>query len=404
MTTEPGPDRPRTVLGAVDRAAFVAALTRRLRDAGVPVGLSRTELFARALAAVPPRSRQRLHSVARTTLVSDHADLATFDRVFAAVFDDAVLALDPAARRNQGRVESPDDDRLVTVEAAGPDEAEGSGLPWATLPSVAARADDEDPADVFLPERLPSGLVALADTPFDELDPRQLAQVGSWLDDALAVWPTRRSRRRRAAPSGADIALRSTMHRARGTGWEVIELVRSRPVPRLRRLVMVCDVSQSMQAYVSVYLHLMRAAALHAPAEVFAFSTTLTRLTPVLSHRSPEVALAQASERVVDRFGGTRIATNLRALLQSHHGSAVRGSVLVVASDGWDSDPPEEMTAVMARLALRAHRVIWLNPRVAAEGYEPLVASMAAAWEFCDDVLPAHDLSALAEVVRAITR
>ncbi len=399
---EPSP--PATVLAAVDRAGFVTALTTTLRDAGVRVGLSRSELFARALGVVPPRSRSRVYWTARTTLVDDRHDLATFDAVFAAVFDDAALALDPAARRNAGRVESPDDDRLAPIAGPGPDDAESSDLPWATLPSVTAGSDDDDVADVFLPERLPSAMAALADVPFEELDPEQLALVGSWLDEALIDWPMRRSRRRRASSSGADVALRATLHRARRTGWEAMELVRSRPVPKPRRLVMVCDVSQSMQAYVAVYLHLMRAAAVSAPAEVFAFSTTLTRLTSVLSQRSPEVALAQASAKVIDRYGGTRIATNLGALLHSHQGSATRGALVVIASDGWDSDPPDRLDRVMAAVSRRAHRVIWLNPRVAAEGFEPLVASMAAAWPHCDDVLPAHDLASLADVVRALTR
>lgn len=395
--------QPPTVLGTIDRASFAAALAARLRAAGVPVGFSRTELFVRGITAVPPATRARLRAVARTTLVSDQRDLARFDEVFSAVFDDAVLALDPASRRNAGRVDSPDDDRLLPIRADGPDDVEAGGLPWATLPSVSASSGDEV-TDLFLPERLPSELAAIADTPFDELDPRQLAVVGAWLDEALVAWPTRRSRRHRAARSGANVSLRDTLHRARRTGWEAIDLVSSRPVDKPRGLVLVCDVSQSMQPYVAVYLHLMRAAALTTPAEVFAFSTTLTRLTAVLSHRSPEVAVTRASEKVTDRYGGTRIATNLHRLLHSHHGSAVRGALVVIASDGWDSDPPEQLARVMAGLARRAHRLLWLNPRVAAEGFEPLVASMAAAWPHCDAVLPAHDLNALGDVVSELVR
>ena len=88
---------------------------------------------------------------------------------------------------------------------------------------------------------------------------------------------------------------------------------------------MLCDVSQSMQAHSTAYLHLMRAAVLSADAEVFAFGTSLTRLTPVIAHRSPSVAIEQATAKVSDRFGGTRIASNLRALLASHHGGAPAG-------------------------------------------------------------------------------
>jgi uncharacterized protein with von Willebrand factor type A (vWA) domain len=139
-------------------------------------------------------------------------------------------------------------------------------------------------------------------------------------------------------------------------------------------------------------------------AEVFAFATTLTRLTPVLAHRSAEVAIEQATAKVVDRFGGTRIATNVQALMSSTHGGAVRGAVVIVGSDGWDSDTPQALAAAMARLHRRAHRVIWLNPRVAAPGFEPRVATMAAALPFCDRLLPADTFRSLATAVGEIAR
>jgi hypothetical protein len=167
---------------------------------------------------------------------------------------------------------------------------------------------------------------------------------------------------------------------------------------------MLCDVSQSMQSYAAAYLHLMRAVALTTDAEVFAFATTLTRLTSVLEYRSPVVAMQQATERVADRFGGTRIASNVRALLASRHGGAIRGAIVIIASDGWDSDPPDELAKVMARMHRRAFVVLWLNPRAAAPGFAPLVGAMAAALPYCDYVLPAHNVRALADVVNAIVR
>ena len=120
-------------------------------------------------------------------------------------------------------------------------------------------------------------------------------------------------------------------------------------------------------------------------------------------HRSADAALALAEERVVDRYGGTHLARSLRDLLASRHGSRIRGGVLIIASDGWDSDPPEELGAVMARLARRARRVVWLNPRAAVPGFEPLVGSMAAALPYCDDFLPAHTVAALPDVFAAIS-
>lgn len=165
---------------------------------------------------------------------------------------------------------------------------------------------------------------------------------------------------------------------------------------------MLCDVSQSMQAQTSAYLHLMRALALRTDAEVFAFATRLTRLTPLLAHRSAAVALDLATAKVADRFGGTRIATNLQAFLSSRHGAYARGAIVVIGSDGWDGDGAPQLAAAMARLRRRAHRVIWMNPRASAPRFEPLVATMAAAMPYCDEFLPADSFRSLARVVSVI--
>ena len=114
--------------------------------------------------------------------------------------------------------------------------------------------------------------------------------------------------------------------------------------------------------------------------------------------------MAQATAKVTDRFGGTRIASNLQALLSSHHGGALRGAIVLIGSDGWDSDPPEALAAAMARLRRRAYRVIWMNPRAAAPGFEPRVAPMRAALPYCDQMLPAESFASLVRVVREIAR
>ena len=134
------------------------------------------------------------------------------------------------------------------------------------------------------------------------------------------------------------------MRASRTTGWEAMRLARTRSRERPRRVVLVCDVSRSMQPYATIYLHLMRAAALRQKGirpEVFAFSTSLTRLTAALSHRSAEVALARANAKVVDRYGGTHLGRCVGELLAAPHGNALRGAVVIIASDGWDSDPPD---------------------------------------------------------------
>jgi uncharacterized protein with von Willebrand factor type A (vWA) domain len=384
------------LLPGIDRAAFATALATRLRAHGVQVGFP--EDFTRALGISPPVDRLTLYWTARTTLVRRQADLATFDAVFWAVFDDGSLGLDPHGRRTPPST----GDTYASLPEKGEAPEAAGGLPWATLPPAVEAAEDSD-SPVGFPLRLPSELAALADVPFERLSPAQLAELGRWLEAALATWPTRRSRRTRIDPGGSRIAVRPTIARSRRTGWEPIRLVRVRQVDRPRRIVLLCDVSQSMQAQATAYLHLMRAFALRSDAEVFAFATRLTRLTPVLAHRSAEAAIEQATTLVTDRFGGTRIARNLQALLTSRHRNLVRGAVVVVGSDGWDSDPPEAIAAAMARIRRRAYRVLWMNPRAAAPGFRPTVSTMAAALPYCDELLPADTFSSLAEVVRAVS-
>jgi uncharacterized protein len=393
-----------TLLSGVDRAAFAVAFADRLRTAGVDVGLPAASTFARALAAQPPSTRSSLYWLARVSLTHRRGDVEAFDRVFSAVFDHAGLNLDPHSRRRTPARSRAADERFAA--ASGEDNTlyqDGGGLPWATLPAVVGVVDD-DQSPLGTPERLPSNLAGLADTPFEDLSADELESLGEWLESAFRNWPSRRSRRLRPQAHGRYVNLRATMVRSRRSGWEPVHVVHSAPRYVPRRVVMVCDVSQSMQAYATTYLHLMRAAVLSADAEVFAFATSLTRLTSVLTHRSVDVAIEQASATVVDRFGGTRIASNLDTLLRSRHSNVLRGAVVVIASDGWDSDPPVALAASMARLRRRAHRVIWMNPRVAASGFAPLVGAMAAALPYCDDLLPAHDLRALGEAFDAVSR
>ena len=394
------------ILRGIDRASFAVALAARLSARGVVVGATAIGDFVRALEAAPPDARSRLYWTARITLVRRHADLAAFDAVFAAVFNDAVLDIDPHARRSPlaTPMAGPEDDSYASVPGpASADDETGSGLPWVTLPPTVGEADDSD--SLFaVPERLPSEVAGLADVPFEQLSPAQVEMLGRWIETALRVWPTKRSRRMSPSRAGHRIAIRATIARSRRTGWEPIHLVHVKPVDKPRRVVMLCDMSQSMQAQAAAYLHLMRALVIASDAEVFAFATTATRLTTVLAHRSAEVAVDQATAKVVDRFGGTRIATNIQALLSSLHGGTMRGAIVIIGSDGWDSDSPEQLAAAMARLRRRAYRVIWMNPRAGAPDYEPRVATMAAALPYCDAFLPADTFRSLARVVAEIPR
>jgi uncharacterized protein with von Willebrand factor type A (vWA) domain len=395
---------PSIFFRGVDRAALAAAFGDRLRRAGAGVPTTAMADLCEALAAAPQVVLDDLYWSMRVTLVRRQPDLEIFDRVFAAVFG-SERGIDPHARRQGARATEPaalPKGPLSSLPGKRhPHEETESGVPWHTLPR--STPEDETPEEVrFLPELLPSELTGLANTPFDEFDDDQLAALGRWLEVAAPRWPVRRSRRVRSGRRGEKITLRQTIAASRRTGWEPLELRRQRRVQRPLSLTLVTDVSASMQSYSAAYLHLMRAFARTGRAETFAFSTALTRLTPALVHRSADTALALAEERVVDRYGGTHLARSLRDLMASRHGSTLRGGVLIIASDGWDSDTPEELRTVMARLARRVRRVVWLNPRAGVSGFEPLVGPMAAALPFCDAFLPAHSLAALPDVFDAV--
>lgn len=389
------------VLPGVDFAAFAVALVAKLRGGGVGVAADGSATMVAAMHHIPPKSRTALYWAARLSLVSRAEDLAAFNAIFDAIFADAFSRRIQPEDRGSWPIGMPAPASRGTEGGT----SEVDGLPWTTLPASVRAAEFADEEAIGVPDALPSRLVALADEPFDRFDDEDLRRIGAWLEQMSANWPRRRTMRREVHRRGRRIDVRESMRSARETGFEVLRLRRTRPRQLPRRVVLVCDVSRSMRPYATVCLHLMRAAAMRQNGirpEVFAFSTSLTRLTPTLAHRSAEVALARANAKVVDRYGGTHLGRSVGGLLAEPHGGALRGALVIIASDGWDSDPPDVLARAMARLRRRAAMVVWLNPRAAAPGFQPLAGSMAAALPFCDLFLPAHSLAGLRDFLEAL--
>lgn len=393
----------------VDRALFVSAFVEKLRRAGLTVSIGSSERAAASLEVVGPVGVNDLYWLFKANLTRRREDFGTFDRVFSAVFDfelNRTVRQNPRLNGQAHPVPSQEDDRLMSLpsnDRGG--ESEEATVPWITRPSIQDAADnDDDPSDDdrAIPELLPSALDHLSDTPFDQLDEDELQRMGEELEASAGVWPMRRSRRRRAARHGAP-DLRRTLRASLRSGGEALVLHGQRPRQRQRPVLLLVDVSGSMERLVRPYLHVTRALAVSGRAEVFAFATEVTRLTPAMRCRSASEAMERATEQVGDRFGGTKLASALGTLL-GHRvwGSMVRGAVVVVISDGWDTESPEELGRRMERVSRLAHRVVWVNPRVAAPGFEPLVGSMAAALPHCDAFLPGHTVRAMADVLDAI--
>ena len=220
----------------------------------------------------------------------------------------------------------------------------------------------------------------------------------------LAV-PLRRSRREHPAARGRRTDLRSTLRQARRTGGHPLRLARRAPALRPRQLIVLCDISGSMEPYARAMLQLLYCAAGGAEAEVFTFATRLTRLTGALAHMPPEQALRRAGQAAPDWLGGTRIGASLKEFNDTvGRPGLARGAVVVIISDGWDTGDPALLRREMQRLSRVAHRIIWVNPRTKSEQYRPLAGGMAAAWPYCDAVLSAHSVDALHELAAVLAR
>ncbi len=393
----------------IDRALFVSAFVQKLRHAGITVSLGSSERAAQALEAAGPIGINDLYWIFKVSLTRRQDEFEVFDRVFSAIFDfelNRTVKQNPARNPQVAAISAQEDDRLQHLPSSDRGgEGEDAGVPWITRPSLQDNEESDGPSDddTLIPELLPSALEHLADTPFDLLDEDELERIGVALEAAARTWPSRRSRRTRASHRGRP-ALRRTLRASLRSGGEPFKLHTHRPQRRPRPVLLLVDVSGSMEAFVRPYLHITRALAVAGRAEVFAFATELTRLTPALRTRSTEQAMERATEQVGDRFGGTKLASSLGTLL-SHRvwGSMVRGAVIVVISDGWDTESPEIMDVRMQRLGRLAHRVIWVNPRAAAPAFEPLVGSMAAALPHCDQFLSGHSVRAMEDVLDALT-
>jgi uncharacterized protein len=381
---------------------LAVALTTALRRAGLPVAPDRTAGLARALQLVPPVDRPSLYWACRVALVTDRAQLPVFDAVFSAVFDGL---LDPADSRGDPTAPPPIGSEPRT-RAAPPDDRPGAqGAPEAASgAATAGSGDDDEPGEREVPFAAASAEERLHTTAFADLTVDELDRVRALVRRLVLSTPERRSRRTRPTRrSGDRLDLRRTVRLAHRSGGDPARLVHAHRRTQPRRLVLLCDVSGSMEPYTRVYLTLLQGAVAGARAEAFVFSTRLTRLTRQLAVRDPDQALARAGATSSDWAGGTRLAEGIARFVGIHgRRGMARGAVVVVLSDGWAQDDPVDVAAAMARLRRLAHRIVWVNPRRAAPGYTPLAGGMAAALPYVDAFVSGHSLAALEQVVAAV--
>jgi uncharacterized protein with von Willebrand factor type A (vWA) domain len=364
---------------------LAVAFARVLRGAGLRVPVDSVLTFTDALGEVGVGARDGVYWAGRATLVHRPEDIAVYDRAFAAFWDRRpamavdVIAAEPV--RLTIAVDEGDEGD------AGDDTAEATDEPTIVLrwsPTEVLRHRD------------------FAAYSTDELHEAQRLMADLRLAGAL-----RRSRRLvRSRRARGRLDLRRTVRVALRAGGEPISRVHLKHGERPRRLVLLLDVSGSMEPYARALLRFVHAAvAGRQKVEAFAIGTRLTRMTRELSSRDPDVALAQAAGRVLDWSGGTRLGEGIRRFNDEWgiRGLA-RGATVVVLSDGWDRGDPAVLGEQMARLARVAHRIVWVNPLKVTPGYAPLARGMASALPFVDDFVEGHSLAAMQELASVISK
>jgi uncharacterized protein len=388
--------------GNGDLAEVSARFGAALRSAGLPVGPGRCARFAAAVTVARPDTLRGLYLCALATLVSSQDEARLLEAVFSQVFGALAGLTDRRGQQSDSSdpgLKGPHPAADLLAQAAGAARLHADGA------EALSDSDDSDgAADQEVESRyLGSTLDRLASKDFAELSDAELQSLASLMRAVTLAVPQRRSRRERRRPGGPRIDLRSTLRQARRTGGHAFALIGRTQERRPRRLVVLCDISGSMEPYARAMIQLLYCAAGTARAEVFSFATRLTRLTPALARSAPGPAIERAGKAAPDWLGGTRIGAALAEFNDSYgRRGMARGAVVLIVSDGWDTGDPDLVRREMERLSLVAFRIVWVNPRTKNAGFQPLAGGMAAAWPHCDAVVSAHTVQALDQLTAAL--
>jgi uncharacterized protein with von Willebrand factor type A (vWA) domain len=408
MTTSPDPAIVRSPAGGeVDGRLLLAEAVgfgRALRAAGLSIDLAAAVDYARALTLVDLGERDTVRAAGAAVFVRRRDDREIYDRVFERWW------------RQRGR-RLPGDGPLAAVQpgdTAG-DEGEGFGADAGDEGRESADGDISDPipmplsgGDESADEADIDGHVAAPDAysaaealrrrEFDRMTAAELRDAERLVDLLEPRLELRRTRRQELHRHGRLLAPRAMFRRNIATGGQFTEWVWRRPVKEPRKIVVICDISGSMERHARLLLRFVQAlsASSAVKTESFVFGTRLTRVTRLLRDRDRDRALARVAETVNDWAGGTRIGESFRDFNLHWARRTLRSSgVVIVVSDGWDRGDPALVATETARLRRNCHRLVWLNPLAGTPGYEPLAGGMRAAFPYIDDFLPAGTVASL---------
>src|SRR5262245_30540951 len=364
----------------------VLAFTHLLREMGVDVSPGQALDLVRALEHAPITSREDFRGAARCTLIRRHEDLPLFDAAFAFYWR-AGSRSDPAS--------------MVLPMVKPP--ARSLRLPRRSRPQ-----DNENPDGPEKPEQEEKIELLLSYSAGEALHTKDFGAF-TWeevqackvlLKDLAWRIEPRKTRRKRPTARGRHLDMRRVLRRNLRYGGEPIELTWRTRRTRQRPLVVLCDISGSMERYSRILLQFIHTISNGLrDVEAFVFGTRLTRITRLLGARDIDDAIGLVSKQVVDWSGGTRIGETLKQF-NFFWGRRVlgRGAVVLLISDGWDRGDPQLLGREMARLQHSCHRLIWLNPLLGGRDYQPLTQGMRAALPFVDDFLPVHNLISLEQL------
>jgi hypothetical protein len=360
----------------------VVTFGRVLREVGIEVGPGRLADAVRGLGAVDLTRQEDVYFALRQTLVARRDELELFDRAFVAWFLRVPIA--PLVREKELR--------QLRRQPSGP----GALQPAEEEP---APGEQRSPLELGA-----SGHEILRRKDFAAMTADEFERARRLLAAIAQARPQRTSRRRSTDLRGDRLDLRRLLRRSLRSGGDPVEQPWKGRKTVPRKLVVLCDVSGSMDAYARALLLFLHAIiGTGRGVEAFAFGTRLTRLTSELGARDPEAALARAVQFVHDWGSGTRIGASLKEFNDVYGRRAVsRGAVVLIVSDGWEREDPELVGREMARLGRAAYAVVWVNPLKGDPNYQPLAGGMRAALPYVDRFLPGHNVASLEELAHVL--
>lgn len=379
---DPQVDRPRHG----DLAANVVAFARLLRGRGLIVGPPEAADALRALSAVDLTDRLETYLTLRAVLASGPEAQRIFDAAFWEFWGEMQRAVGAPP---------PGDQSAPTLD--GRQALDRVMIEWQENGDAGA---DGDRVPAYSP------VEALTHKDFSALSADELDEITAVVNAIARRVATRLSRRTRQTRKGHLVDLRRTIRHSLRRGGEMLDILRRERKLQKTRVVLLCDVSGSMDLY-SRFLIQFIYALQHAVArvETFVFSTGLSRITGSLARADLRAAMDEIARKVPDWSGGTKIGRSLRRFLADYGGWALDGrTVVIIISDGWDTGEPDVLESAMAELHRRAARVIWLNPLLASPGYEPICQGMRVALPHVDVFAPAHNLDSLRRLERHLAR